>query len=118
MKKTGVHIFAVFLCLRNSQFFINAFSENLQCSVEHSFKDIFSKLRILIQHTANNELKLFNLGNVFKHLIIFRVHNICSQESFKKYILTSVMLGKFAILVIFASPLKRKFAVYSKLSTH
>ena len=117
-KNEGSYFFCVFTFQKFLIFHKCVFSENVQCFVEHSFKDLFSKPRVLIQHTANNELKLFNLGNVFKHFIIFRVHNICSQENFKKYILVSVILGKFVILAIFASPLKRKFAVRSRLCTH
>ena len=54
--------------------------------------DISSKPRILIQHNVNNQLKLFNLGNVFKHFIVFRVYNVCSKENFKKYIIASLVL--------------------------
>ena len=79
--------------------------------LEHSFKDLFSKPKILIQRTVFNELKLLNLRNVFKHFIIFRVHNVCRQENFKKYILASLILWKFVMHVIFASPLKKQFLV-------
>ena len=43
-------------------------------------------------------MKLFNLGIVFKHFIIFIVHNVWSQENFEKNIIVSLILGKFVIL--------------------
>ena len=81
------------------------------CCLLLKLSKVFSvSLRIFFQHHEFKFCVLLKM-NVFKHFIIFRLHNVCSQENFKKNILRSLILGKFFILVIFACQLKRKFAV-------
>ena len=49
------------------------------------------------------------------NFIIFRKHNVCSQQNFKKYVLVSLTLSIFVILVIFACSLKRSAEAKYKL---